>query len=367
MARRIVDLDRLTAATVRDGALDGRSVTVLGLARSGIAMARFFADTGARVTVYDGRPADDLRSAIDALGGRSIELELGPDVDPAGTWADADLVATSPSINPDFPTAEPRLRAALAELVAAHRADPSGAPALVSEPDLVLRMCPCPTIGVTGTKGKTTTSSLITALLAQDAAHPAILGGNIGIPLIERLPELTPGHRVVIELSELQLPTLSRGTTVAVYTNVTSDHLDRHGSVASYRAVKRRLAELADPAGALVLSRTGGSRRYRAALASLTAGSWPWACDASRWPAAALQNWGRAAGSCRSPSSLSQALTTSRTPWLRWRLRCFSASLLGRSAAPPRHSREWNIASNRSPASTVCASSTTRRGPSRTR
>jgi UDP-N-acetylmuramoylalanine--D-glutamate ligase len=254
MARRIVDLDRLTAATVRDGALEARSVTVLGLARSGIAMARFFADTGAVVTVYDGRPADDLRSAIDALGGRPIELELGPDVDPADTWAHADLVATSPSINPDFPTAEPRLRAALAQLVAAHRADPLGAPALVSEPDLVLRMCPCPTIGVTGTKGKTTTSSLIAALLAQDAAHPAILGGNIGIPLIERLPELTPEHRVVIELSELQLPTLSRGTTVAVYTNVTSDHLDRHGSLASYRAVKRRLAELVDPAGALVLN-----------------------------------------------------------------------------------------------------------------
>ena len=254
MARRIVDLDRLTAAAVRDGALEGRSVTVLGLARSGIAMARFFADNGARVTVYDGRTADDLRSAIDALEGRPIELELGPEVEPASAWASADLVATSPSINPDFPTAEPRLRTALAGLVDAHRADPVGAPALVSEPDLVLRMCPCPTIGVTGTKGKTTTSSLIAALLAQDHAHPAILGGNIGIPLVERLTALTPEDRVVIELSELQLPTLSRGTTVAVYTNVTSDHLDRHGSLASYRAVKRRLAELVDPAGALVLN-----------------------------------------------------------------------------------------------------------------
>ena len=79
-------------------------------------------------------------------------------------------------------------------------------------------------------------------------------GGNIGTPLVERLPELTPDHRVVYELSELQLPTLSRGTTVAVYTNVTSDHLDRHGSLESYRRVKRRLAELVDPAGALVLN-----------------------------------------------------------------------------------------------------------------
>ena len=81
-----------------------------------------------------------------------------------------------------------------------------------------------------------------------------VLGGNIGIPLVERLRELTPEHRVVLELSELQLPTLSRGTNVAVYTNVTSDHLDRHGSLEAYRRVKRRLAELVDPDGALVLN-----------------------------------------------------------------------------------------------------------------
>ena len=254
MALRIVELDRLSAPGVRAGDLSGRSVTVLGLARSGIAMARFFSDVGARVTVYDGRAASELEQAIASLGDRSVELRLGPDVDPASTWAFADLVATSPSINPDFPTAEPRLRQALAALVAAHRADPASAPALVSEPDLVLRMCPCPTIGVTGTKGKTTTSSLIATLLTADPTHPVVLGGNIGIPLVERLTELTPEHRVVIELSELQLPTLSRGTTVAVYTNVTSDHLDRHGSLEAYRAVKRRLAELVEPDGVLVLN-----------------------------------------------------------------------------------------------------------------
>ncbi len=252
--KRVIEMDGLTAEAVQSGSLAGRKITVLGLARSGLAMARFFDDAGARVTVYDGRSAEELSAAVDSLGERSIELALGPDVDPATTWAGADLVATSPSINPDYPTAEPRLRAALRDLVEAHRASPRIAPALVSEADLVVRMCPCPTVGVTGTKGKTTTASLTATLLAADIRHPAILGGNIGLPLIERLPELTPQHRVVIELSELQLPTLSRGTTVAVYTNVTSDHLDRHGSLQAYQAVKRRLAELVDPAGALVLN-----------------------------------------------------------------------------------------------------------------
>jgi UDP-N-acetylmuramoylalanine--D-glutamate ligase len=163
-------------------------------------------------------------------------------------------VTTSPSINPEYPTTEPRLRVALAALVAERATGDLSAPALVSEPDLFLRLCEAPTIGVTGTKGKTTTASLTATILAADPDHPVVLGGNIGIPIVERLEELTPDHRVVYELSELQLPTLSRGTTVAVYTNVTSDHLDRHGSLEAYRAVKRRLAEMVPADGALVLN-----------------------------------------------------------------------------------------------------------------
>jgi UDP-N-acetylmuramoylalanine--D-glutamate ligase len=188
------------------------------------------------------------------LEGREMRLLAGPDVDPATSWAGAELVTTSPSINPDYPTTEPRLRTALQALVAARASGDGTAPALVSEPDLFLRLCPAPTIGVTGTKGKTTTASLTAAILAADEAHPVVLGGNIGVPLLDRLMELTPRNRIVYELSELQLPTLSRGTTVAVYTNVTSDHLDRHGTLDAYRRVKRRLAELVDPDGALVLN-----------------------------------------------------------------------------------------------------------------
>ncbi len=249
-----IDPDALTMDAIREGLLADVPVTVLGLARSGIAAARFLADAGARVTVYDGRGEDELGDAIAALEGRPIRLALGPQIEPASTWAEARLVTTSPSINPDFPTTEPRLRAALQALVAARAAGDPSAPPLLSEPDLFLRLCVAPTVGVTGTKGKTTTSSLIAAILASDREHPVVLGGNIGVPILDRLSELTPRHRVVYELSELQLPTLSRGTTVAVYTNVTSDHLDRHGSLEAYRRVKRILAEKVDPRGALVLN-----------------------------------------------------------------------------------------------------------------
>jgi UDP-N-acetylmuramoylalanine--D-glutamate ligase len=237
-----ISLPRLTL-----DAFAGRPVAVLGFARSGIAVARFMADRGADVTVYDRRPAEELETSIAALGGRPVRLLLGPQVDPAAAMDGQALLVTSPSVSSRYPTTEPRLRAALAAVEAEGRVP------VVSEMDLFLRLCPAVTIGVTGTKGKTTTATLTAAVLGA-AEAPVLLGGNVGTPLVERLPELTPDHRVVLEISELQLPTLSRGTSVAVYTHVTADHLDRHGSLAAYRAVKRRLAELVGPDGALVLN-----------------------------------------------------------------------------------------------------------------
>jgi UDP-N-acetylmuramoylalanine--D-glutamate ligase len=238
-------LPRLDLAGLRLDSFAGRPVAVLGLARSGIALTRFLVDRGADVTVYDGLPPEALREAVHALGDRRPRLLLGPDIDPRVALRGQVLVCTSPSVSSRFPTTEPRLRAALAALEAEGRVP------VVSEVDLFLRLSPARTIGVTGTKGKTTTASLCAAVL--DASpEPVLLGGNIGRPLIERLVEMGPSHRVVLELSELQLPTLSRGTDVAVYTHVTSDHLDRHGDVAAYRAVKRRLAELLPVDGILV-------------------------------------------------------------------------------------------------------------------
>ncbi len=234
------DLHGLGLEAFRD-----QPVAVLGLARSGIALTRFLADHGARVTVYDNRSADQLAEALEALGDRRPRLLLGPELDPAEALEGQALICTSPSVNSRYPTTEPRLRQALAAVEAA------GDVPVVSEVDLFLRLCPAATVGVTGTKGKTTTSSLTAAVLAAGDA-PVVLGGNIGVPLIERLPQLTSGHRVVLELSELQLPTLTLGTDIAVYTHVTSDHLDRHGSLEAYRAVKRRLAELLPIGGVLV-------------------------------------------------------------------------------------------------------------------
>jgi len=227
--------------------LRGRRAVVLGLARSGVAACRFLADVGADVTAYDRRPPDELADAVAALEGRDIDLALGVDEAAVGALLDgADLLVTSPSISPRFPTTDAWLRDALSA------AEARGVP-LVSEVGLFLRLTRARVLGVTGTKGKTTTASLLAAILAR-ADLKVALGGNIGTPLIEQTDTLGPDAWAVLELSELQLPTIDRGVDVALYTNITEDHLDRHGSVAAYRAVKALLAELTAPAGRIVLN-----------------------------------------------------------------------------------------------------------------
>lgn len=228
--------------------LRGRHVLVLGLARSGIAASRFLADAGALVTAYDRRPESELAESVGALDGRPVRLALGiPEADARSLIDAADLLLTSPSVSARFPTTDAWLREALAA------AEGRGAE-ILSEVELFLRLTRARVIGVTGTKGKTTTASLVAAILAQ-AGIQHVLGGNIGTPLIERATTLTWEDWAVLELSELQLPTITRGADIAMYTNIGEDHLDRHGSVGAYRAVKARLAELSAARGRVVLNR----------------------------------------------------------------------------------------------------------------
>lgn len=227
--------------------LRGRRTVVLGLARSGVAASRFLADAGAVVVAYDRRPGSELVEAVAALGARPVRLALGVDEAAAAALLEhADLLVTSPSVSPRYSTTDPWLREALTA------AEERGAE-LVSEVELFLRLTRARILGVTGTKGKTTTSSLVAAMLVR-AGVPSVLGGNIGTPLIERAEELGPEEWAILELSELQLPTISRGADVALYTNIGEDHLDRHGTVEAYRAVKHRLAELSAPTGRVVLN-----------------------------------------------------------------------------------------------------------------
>ncbi|HEX2142090.1 MAG TPA: UDP-N-acetylmuramoyl-L-alanine--D-glutamate ligase [Candidatus Limnocylindria bacterium] len=227
--------------------LRGRRVVVLGLARSGVAAARMLAHAGARVTAYDRRHASELAGAIAALDGLGVRTV--PTATPAevqALLASAELVVTSPSISARFPTTDEWLRRALSD------AQANGTPVL-GEVDLFLSLTRARVLAVTGTKGKTTTVALLGSIL-EAAQMPHAVGGNIGTPLIERVDELGADTWAVLELSELQLPSIPRGAEVAVYTNIAADHLDRHGTVEAYRAVKARLAQLTVGSGTVVLN-----------------------------------------------------------------------------------------------------------------
>ena len=233
---------------------------MLGLARSGVAACRFLSDAGAVVAAYDRRKPAELADGVAALGARPVRLALGVDEIAATALLEhADLLVTSPSVSARFPTTDPWLREALTA------AEGRGAE-VVSEVGLFLRLTRSRVLAVTGTKGKTTTASLVAAMLESGGATFA-LGGNIGTPLIERAGELGPDAWAVLELSELQLPTIDRGADIALYTNVGEDHLDRHGTVEAYRAVKARLAHLSAPSGRVVVNRDDpGCRELAAGL-----------------------------------------------------------------------------------------------------
>ena len=326
-----IDLDDLTLDAIRDGPLRDRPVAVLGLARSGIALARFLAEPGARVTVYDGRPAGELADAIAALERPAGPARARPGRRPGG------------GAGPTPRWSRPRRRSArLPDDRAAPARGASGARRARAGGDRPCRRrqrgrpVPAPVPGADHRRdrheGQDDDRVADRGGPRGRPAPPVVLGGNIGIPLVERLPELTPDHRVVVELSELQLPTLSRGTDVAVYTNVTVGPPRPPRLARGVPAVKRRLAELVDPDGALVLNAEdpvvaayAGARARRASIllparpsrcpagsASSTAGSSRTASSDCRSPAAGSPRPDRTAGSCPSASSPSRAPTTSR-------------------------------------------------------
>lgn len=203
-----------------------KNVLVVGLARSGISAARFLASRGARVTVTDRSPAEKLRDAIEKLGGCAT-LELGGHR--LESFTGADLIVMSPGV-PELPEVQEARRAGvevIAEIELAYRH---------LHPEAVL-------IGITGTNGKSTTTSLAGAICAASGA-PTFLGGNLGTPLVEAVDHLAnrPGGYVVAEVAGFQLETCtSFRPRVAVGLNVTEDHLDRYGTMEVYASMKHRL------------------------------------------------------------------------------------------------------------------------------
>ena len=211
----------------RGGDIRGKRVTLLGLGTrgGGLGVARYLATHGAAVTVTDQRPAKELTNSVAELVGLPIRYVLGGHDERDFTPDGADLIVRNPGV--------PR-RAPLLELARAHGMQ------IEMEMSLFFRACPAPVIGITGTKGKTTVSTL-TGEMLRTVYPDVIVAGNMGISALDQLPRLRPDVPVVIELSSWQLESLIEhglAPHIAVLTMIAEDHLNTYDGFADYAATK---------------------------------------------------------------------------------------------------------------------------------
>ena len=217
--------------------LKGKKVIVVGLGKSGLAAALFLRRRGAQVTVSDVRSADALAKDIPAL------LEEGIMVETGGhgllTFRRQDLIVVSPGVPLDTP-----------ELVQVRK---FGIP-ILGELELAARFLKGKTLAITGSNGKTTTTSLCGEILAA-ANFPVRVGGNIGVPVIVMVDESRNDGWSVLEVSSFQLETTEQfHPQIAVILNITPDHLDRHGNLGNYIAAKERIFANQTAEDALILN-----------------------------------------------------------------------------------------------------------------
>jgi UDP-N-acetylmuramoylalanine--D-glutamate ligase len=215
----------------------GKRVLVVGFGLSGVAVARYMAKQGAKVTVTDMKQKSELSDSCNACADLKIEYELGRHNNK--TFHTAELIVVSPGVPLNLkPLEEAR------ELKVA----------ITNEIDLAASALKEPVIAVTGTNGKTTTTTLIGEMFQGDS-KPAYVGGNIGRPLLNHVTEPTPAAAVVAEVSSFQLELAERMVpAVAVFTNCEPDHLDRYTTFDAYIAAKKKLLTACDKNSYVVLN-----------------------------------------------------------------------------------------------------------------
>ncbi len=199
-------------------------MTVVGLARSGAAACRLLASQGALVTGSDHSPATMIRTDLEDLERKGVILEVGfhrPD-----TFLQADLIVVSPGVDTHLPL----LQEARSQAVP-----------VWSEVELAFRACQAPFVAITGTNGKSTTTTLI-GLMLKHAGRRALVAGNIGTALCDVVPGLSQECWVVAEVSSFQLETIEAfRPRVAVLLNIAPDHLDRYADLGAYLEAKGRI------------------------------------------------------------------------------------------------------------------------------
>jgi UDP-N-acetylmuramoylalanine--D-glutamate ligase len=204
----------------------GKRVLVVGLGKSGVASALFLESRGARVTVSDSKAEAQLNEEIPALLDRGIVVETGKHGE--RTFRDQDLIVVSPGVPFDVLPLQNARRLNIP---------------VIGEIELAAQNVEGSVVAITGSNGKTTTTTLAGEIIASGGAK-ALVGGNIGTPAISFADQSSPETWVVLEISSFQLETIQTfRPKIAVVLNVTPDHLDRHGSMENYTSAKARVFE----------------------------------------------------------------------------------------------------------------------------
>jgi UDP-N-acetylmuramoylalanine--D-glutamate ligase len=220
---------------------NGKRVVILGAARQGAALARWLVRHGAQVTLSDKRSEAELAPARETLGGLPIQWALGGH--PVELLDQADMLCLSGGVPTSLPIVEAALRRGLP---------------LSNDTQIFMEAVPCRTVGITGSAGKTTTTTLVgnMAKTAHPTGHPsAYVGGNIGDPLINYVDEMQTDDLAILEISSFQLEQMTISPNVAAILNITPNHLDRHGTMEAYTAAKARILEFQSGKDIAVLGR----------------------------------------------------------------------------------------------------------------
>ena len=229
-----------------------KRVIVVGAARQGIALGRFLASHGAYVIMNDIKPAHELEEARQAFN--DLDQQSASRIDwvfgghPLDLLDGADLVCISGGVPLDIPLVQEALKRGIQ---------------LSNDSQIFLEVCPCTTIGITGSAGKTTTTSLVgkiaeTFIKASEAKanyRQVWVGGNIGSPLLSVVDQMDKNDLSVVELSSFQLEIITKSVDIACVLNITPNHLDRHPTMEAYTAAKRRILEFQSESAAAVLGR----------------------------------------------------------------------------------------------------------------
>lgn len=214
--------------------LAGKSIAVLGYGISNAPLTELLLSRDLNVTVCDKRNEAQFELA-DSLREKGARLRLGEDY---LENLREDVIFRTPGLHPFTPQLQDAVK---------------NGSVLTSEMEAFFAVCPCHTIAVTGSDGKTTTSTLI-ALLLRESGHTVFLGGNIGAPLLSRVPEMKPEDFAVLELSSFQLHSMHCKPNVAVITNISPNHLDVHPDLGDYVGAKKNIFLNQDETDRLVLN-----------------------------------------------------------------------------------------------------------------